>query len=47
MSNLAKLEAHNDVISGLALSPNEEYLASCSKDKYFYFLKKSIIDKFY
>lgn len=33
MSLLAKLEAHVDVITGLTLSPNEEFLGSCSKDK--------------
>ncbi len=33
MSCTMKLEAQNDGITGLAFSPNEEFLASCSKDK--------------
>lgn len=47
MSKVTELVAHMDVITGLALSPKEDLLASSSKDKYFsvYICKFSFLYK--
>lgn len=34
-TKIAKMEGHLDAVTGIALNNKEDFLASCSKDRYF------------
>lgn len=36
-SKIAKLEGHLDAVTGISLNTSEEFLASCSKDRFILF----------